>query len=289
MNYNFKTFGGMIQVNQARRFKSLFLVVVIFGVIISAAPILAEDNTENEVKTKIKIDDQLTVNKLKDGRIEGLKNAGQLKKEQRLAVLSQMKFTENEIKTMSVDLQQNIIANGGVKVESNQTDFKEVYTDLRGKDHVITEENREKIQKLIEKDLSEFKSKTKGNVSTLAMGSAADGIWYGMSYIVYNGINSYNTEYMYDYYTSYTWNGRPGVAFTDTVTQAWQSHTTRVSSSGQHAWQVPAWQNPNQPIYYYPMSINYNSIAGTQATFNLQYVDGTQYGHLKDSVRIPIT
>ena len=69
----------MIQVNQARRFKSLFLVVVIFGVIISAAPILAEDNTENEVKTKIKIDDQLTVNKLKDGRIEGLKNAGQLK------------------------------------------------------------------------------------------------------------------------------------------------------------------------------------------------------------------
>ncbi len=80
----------MIQVNQARRFKSLFLVVVIFGVIISAAPILAEDNTENEVKTKIKIDDQLTVNKLKDGRIEGLKNAGQLKKEQRLAVLSQM-------------------------------------------------------------------------------------------------------------------------------------------------------------------------------------------------------
>ncbi len=52
---------------------------------------------------------------------------------------------------MSVDLQQNIIANGGVKVESNQTDFKEVYTDLRGKDHVITEENREKNPKTYRK------------------------------------------------------------------------------------------------------------------------------------------
>lgn len=271
--------------------KKFFSGLLIFTLLfIQAFTAFGQTNSgaQEELETKeIRVNENLKVIQYKDGRVKGLKNAKGLTKAERAQILKLMKFSDKDIEIMQDELEIEIIETGGVKVPSTMTDFKEVYTDLDGNDHIVTDENREEIKQLIKKDLERYKqtnAKNNGDllVTASGMGYETDGEWTGFGAITYNGKTSNGTEFKYNYYTQYSWDNRPEVANVDTVAHAWQSHTTSLGSFGRHAWKTP-----EGITHYWDLDVEEENV-GSQAEINLYWADGKQYGYLRDDVRIPV-
>ena len=106
-----------------------------------------------------------------DGRIKPINNPESLTKEERTSILKLMKFSDVEIESFPEELVNELLTDGGVKVEVTQEDFVHIYTDLQGNDHIVTPETMDVVDKIKLRDAQIIASKINLNsgVSTFAM------------------------------------------------------------------------------------------------------------------------
>jgi len=262
--------------------KALF---VLFLVVALTLPTVSAESSDVEEKkyTEVSVNPTLKIKKYSDGRVEGIRNVDALSEKDIDSVLAQMNMTNEEISEVPLALKKQFVSRGGKKVNLT-TKVKGYYNSLDGNRYEITENNKEEIEKIREKDraaLKERERKLTGNkVSTLAMDSVVDGKFSAQSYLFLLGETS--TEYKYDYYTSYNWSSAPDNWYTDILAHSWQSHTTAVSRNGANNYKLfcdlNVWHNENMSLEPKP--------GGTIGKIDLQHACN-QYGALHDEVRIP--
>lgn len=228
----------------------------------------------------------VNVSILDDGRIKPINNPESLTKEERTSAMKLMKFSNAEIETFSVSLMNDILAEGGVKVELTQEDYTQTYTDLQGNDHIVTPETMEQVNEIKQKD-TEFIAKKynlNSGIDTLAMEKVTDGAFTGQGILTYIGKTSNGREYEYNYRTAFEWSTMPTFTFVDSIATSWQSHTTSMSSSKAYdRWANGGFSHSNK------ITLDRSSVAGTKGSIDLQNAPGRHYGYIEDKVRIPVT
>ncbi|MCP3773628.1 hypothetical protein NLX71_09930 [Paenibacillus sp. MZ04-78.2] len=246
-----------------------------------ALPAMAAGNDQQKdlKKNEIKMDKELSIYQFDDGRIEKVKDYSKLSDQQKNKILLEMKFTQEDIAGMSSILKDQFLSIGGYKVDTSVKKTK-IYTDKDGTNHEFTSNNGSEINTLINSETKQAQANS-SEIST--MSSVTDGIFSANSWVVFQGLTSNGAEYEYRMVTRYVWNGRPGVAFTDTIAHSYQSHSTRYQTNmSRHTW-----ASPSNIISNYQMSMSYPSAYATFGDIDLLYVDGLQEGYLNESVRIP--
>lgn len=227
----------------------------------------------------------VNVSIFEDGRIKPINNPESLTKEEQTSVLKLMKFSDNEIESFSEELINDILADGGVKVEVKQEDFVHIYTDLQGNDHIVTPETLDEVNEIKSRDLLFISNKLNLNsgVSPFAMEKVQDGNFTGQGILTYIGKTSNNTEFEYLYRTAWEWSLMPTLTFTDSVATSWQAHTTSVSTTSAYS----RWANGG---FYHgdKVTVDRSSVAGTKAKIDIQNAPGRHYGYIEDKVRIPV-
>ncbi len=269
------------------------LLMVVSPVVHAAGP----TDPDSQGK-KVRIDSSLIISKFEDGRVAPVQNADKLTGDQVDNILLQMNVTEDEIKTYSKDFKKKLVSRGGIKVDV-EIDLREYYNSLSGESYLVTEENKDSIDLIKQKDMNTINNMTpkskssKGEVQTLAMGSytSPGGKFIGGAAVFFLGKTSNNTEYKYDYYTTYDWypfaNNGNGLNFYfhDTVAHAWQSHTTSVLRNGANNLQI---YSTNPSVTQTPFTVT-PSISGSSARFDIYGNGYHEWGALHDEVRIPVS
>ncbi|NEW04777.1 hypothetical protein GK047_01925 [Paenibacillus sp. SYP-B3998] len=241
--------------------------------------------TSENSDLQLEIEPGIKIVKHKDGRIVPIPNVSKLTEVQVDKILREMNVQNSDLKDFPLEFKQNLVSRGGVKVELN-SEKKQIYRDREGNQHIVTPENKEDIDRIRKND--EKNLKLDRPVSVLSMGSVSDGIFSAKAYLFYLGTTTNGAEYKYDYYTSYNWNGPPNFNYEDSVGQAWQSHTTRVTTNGAHNYQNNCLNPSTQQIPYDPNDDIKLSIGGSQSKFELYGSVCKQWGALHDEVRIPV-
>lgn len=258
---------------------------------VTANAMTIEDSTKeitvdtNKVSNIVKLKN-LNVSILEDGRIEPINNPESLTKEERTSVMKLMKFTDAEIESYPEELINDLLADGGVKVELTQEDFVHIYTDLQGIDHIVTSETMDEVNEIKQRDAYFIVNKFNLNsgVNTFAMGGKTEGTFTGKGILTYLGKTSNNTEHEYLYRTAWEWSLMPKFTFTDSVATSWQAHTTTISSTGKYTrWANGGFSHDNK------VTVDKSNIQGTKATIDIQNAPGRHYGYIEDKVRIPIS
>ncbi|MHA2854183.1 hypothetical protein ACXZ7E_09350 [Paenibacillus lautus] len=250
-------------------------VITPLGQAVNASEYSAANET---LAREIKIASNFKVSLYNDGRIEAIENPEMLTNEQREEALKIMKFTDEEIQSFPEELQNDLLADGGVKVDLN-TEMVRVYTDLSGVDHVVTPENEEEIEKI---RMADYRTVYGENNKIVPYGSHREGSFTGSAILTYLGSDS--VVFKYKYRTTFDWSSKPVLTFTDSIAHAWQSHTTSVGSTAKQ-------YRLKQGIYNftYPENVKiYNDVTGTRATVDITRHDGNHYGYIEDEVRIPL-
>ncbi|MGE7274864.1 hypothetical protein [Brevibacillus panacihumi] len=241
----------------------------------------------------VKVGD-LDVTVYEDGRVKGLgkSKSQRISKNERKKILKIMGFSEKEIDTLPEEMQEELLAEGGVKVDSEVEYEPTIYTDLDGVQHVVNEKNKEKIKKIAKKDFEKLQEMGLVNedvtgdvtIAGTEIGDYEDGDFRGWGYIIYHGIE--DSEYEYSYYTKFEWSSRPTLYFTDRVAHAWQYHTTSIRTSADY--DVTYFSSSGRKLG----SIDYDpdteqDVYGSLAEIDIDYHEGIHDGYLKDKVRIP--
>ncbi|QOH62427.1 hypothetical protein [Paenibacillus polymyxa] len=263
--------------------KTGLLSLVIVGLLaFSQGSVSASSSEEMKVMdyTPLKIDNNLTVKKFSDGRIEPIENAKSLTEKQQYEILSEMGYTEKESEELSEAEKVYLITEGGVKVNVTQSEMVHKYFDLSGKEHIITPENEAEINKIKEADLKKIKG---DKFSTSAMGSVNDGTFSGTSSIHYMGKTANGREYKYSYRTHFNWSNIPWITLSDRVAHAFQSHTSAVGSKADFFYRTANgnWQDGEFS------NIDQSQVLGTIGSVRLIPIK-EQNGTLYTEVRIPV-
>ncbi|GKS15054.1 hypothetical protein YDYSY3_60540 [Paenibacillus chitinolyticus] len=227
----------------------------------------------------INIDPQVKITKEQNGLVNPVKNVESLNSNQINKILEEMNFTEKEIGEIPVDIKKQLVTRGGKSAELKQ-ETQQFYRSLDGKRYEITEQNKEEIEKIKKADKEKLLGK-ESEISTLGMDSKTDGIFSVKGIMALYGETS--SEYKYDYWTWYEWNGVPNFYLKDSIAQSWQSFAVSVSSNGAHNRQAYC-TNPSEQQYPYAVK---PSVTGSQASFDLYGSGCKQYGALHDDIRIP--
>ncbi|URJ45221.1 hypothetical protein MF628_005011 [Paenibacillus polymyxa] len=263
--------------------KTGLLSLVVVGLLaFSQGSVSASSSEEMKVMdyTPLKIDNNLTVKKFSDGRIEPIENAKSLTEKQQYEILSEMGYTEKESEELSESEKVYLITEGGVKVNVTQSEMVHKYFDLSGKEHIITPENEAEINKIKEADLKKIKG---DKISTSAMGSVNDGTFSGTSSIQYMGKTANGREYKYSYRTHFNWSNIPWITLSDRVAHAFQSHTSAVGSKAEFFYRTA---NGNWHDGEFS-NIDQSQVSGTIGSVRLIPIK-EQYGTLYTEVRIPV-
>jgi len=241
----------------------------------------------------VKVGD-LDVRVYEDGRVKGLgkSKSEKVPKNDRKKILKIMGFSEKEIDTLPEEMQEELIADGGVKVDSEVEYEPTFYTDLDGVEHIVTEKNKEKIQKIARKDFERLQENELVNkeitgdvkIAGTDLGDYKEGDFKGWGYIVYHGIE--DGEYEYSYYTKFEWSSRPILYFTDRVAHAWQSHTTSVKTTADY--DVTHFSSSGRKLGSFDFDPDIEQdVYGSMAEIDIDYHEGIHEGYVKDKVRIP--
>lgn len=249
----------------------------------------SKDGEEKISSKEVQIGD-LDVTVYEDGRVKGLGKSKKLSNKNRKQVLKLMRFTEEEIDSLPEELQNELVSEGGVKVDSKVEDFVHIYTDLDGNDHEVTEENKKEIEKIKKRDykkIQEMSAKGKVIAAGTDLGSETDGDFTGTGHIIYRGIEG--NEYGYMYYTKFEWSDRPALYFTDTLGHTWQNHTTSIGSASDY--DVRYFNGNGDPLgtIDFEPELDNSDVLGTKGEFDIDYHAGVHYGYIRDRVRIPRT
>lgn len=245
-----------------------------------------EITVDTDIVSEIVKLNNVNVSIFEDGRIEPINDPESLTKEEQTSILKLMKFSDNEIESFPEELINDLLADGGVKVEVTQEDFSHIYTDLQGNDHIVTPETIDEVNEIKLRDSLFIANKFNLNsgVSTFAMDKVVDGNFTGKGVLTYVGTTSNGKEYEYKYRTAWEWSLMPTLTFTDSVATSWQSHTTSVGTTSSYLRYAAGGFSHNNKV-----SVDRSNIAGTKATIDIQNAPGRHYGYIEDTVRIPVT
>jgi hypothetical protein len=278
-------------------------------------------------KTLVQIDNDLMITKLKDGRIEPIKNAKELKENKLDKILLEMGFEESEFSEMSLELKKEIVTDGGKQVETTleevnlSTDdaetgttvsdtgksFGEVENKIIAKLDKIKEKKNLKGKNFNEvenKKIAKFdKIRGKKNQSpieriySLAGASETQNGWdkpvsshdfRAQTYLIYTGKTTNGLEYTYNAWIEFEWGSKP-ISF------------TKDSYGIQFGVKAEKWsQNHEEYVYHtgslggvypFPLSIDTGEIYGTDWSFDWSsnYVIYETVGYGKQELRIPTT
>ncbi|AYB46252.1 hypothetical protein [Paenibacillus lautus] len=252
-----------------------------FGLVYLLLP-LSTINASNDQLSAIEPKNEIKVNnfsvfKYQDGRIQGIDAPEKLTDPQKTNILKLMNFNEQEIEKMDTQFKDLLLKDGGIKVDTVTTDKVHIYTDLNGKDHIVTDKNREEINKLRQEELK----KSNGEVSPLGVN---DGIYSGYGTSVYKGKTSNGVEYIYTYHNRFYFNERPNYTYVDTIGHSWQTNATPKNSTGEYYVQNLALRSD-----FGFKSIDQSSLTGTKAEVDLRALTGQHIGTLTTEVRIPVS
>ena len=238
------------------------------------------DNVSEIVKLE-----NVDISIFEDGRIKPINNPESLTREERTTALKLMEFSDDEIASFPEVLINDLLAEGGVKVELTKEDEVHIYTDLQGNDHIVTPETINQVNEIKKLDYLIIANKYNLNsgVSPFAMGQQKDGNFTGKGVLTYIGTSSTGKEYEYNYRTAWEWSLMPTLTWTDSIATSWQSHTTSVSTTSDYTrWANGGFSHDNK------VSVDRSSVAGTTAKIDIQNAPGRHYGYIQDKVRIPI-
>lgn len=228
----------------------------------------------------------VNVSIFEDGRIKPINNPESLTKEERTAAMKLMKFSDDEIKSFPEGLINELLADGGVKVELTQESFRHIYTDSQGNDHIVTPETMDEVNEIKLKDFQLIAKNNNLNsgIGTFFMDKVTDGIFTGEGILTYLGKTSNGLEFEYNYRTAWEFSSMPTITLTDSIATSWQSHTTSVSSISSYS----RYANGNFG-HDSKVSLDRSSVAGTKAKIDIQNAPGRHYGYIQDRVRIPVS
>lgn len=252
-------------------------------VFLVSIPFQAHAEEVNDIKISKKVNvDNLPVTIYEDGRVKKIDNPETLTDKQREKVLKLMRFTDEDIESFPETLENDLIADGGIKIELTEEDAEHIYTDLSGVDHVVTEENESEIAALKERDILKYKKSTgkAGSVSTL--GGWTEGTFSGKGVLTYLGATTY--EYKYKFRTTFNWSERPVFYFTDTIATAWQPNVTGVATTYDYTRYNNGYFSHDSNVKIEDPALN-----GTTLSIDIDSHSGKHYGYLEDEVLIPKT
>lgn len=244
-----------------------------FSTAVSAEESNVLNNLENST-SKMKVSSGITIEKYSDGRVKGFESVKNLNELQKTDILKEMKFTTEEIEKFPSTIVDQIISEGGVKVQLDQKNLKHIYTSLDGTDYIVNEETKDIVAKIKEADMEKLKGSS--SVGTLAMGDHSEGIFYGYGNLIYHGKVNNNLEYKYSYVTNFDWSQPPFFAVKDKVVVAYETNATRTGATG---------YNYTNHGNNDGMSLDY-SVYGVEGSINP--ID-SDYGYLKVDVNIPVS
>ncbi|RCX18054.1 hypothetical protein DFP94_1075 [Fontibacillus phaseoli] len=254
------------------------MFILLFSTVVSADELNSVNNPENTT-SKLKVGNGLTIEKFSDGRVKGIENAKSLNELQKKEILKQMKFTTEEIEKLPSTLINEIISEGGVKVQLEQKNYKHIYTSLDGMDYIVTDETKELVDKVKAADAVKL-GLGSNLIGTLEMGGHSEGIFSGYGTLIFNGKTSNNQEYKYSFVTNFNWSTGPTAWNYDKVAVAYETMATRTGSTGHHY----LYGNSSNDI---GMNISNSSVYGVEGT--TQAPTYNSYGYLMVNVNLPVS
>ncbi|WNQ10199.1 hypothetical protein MJA45_21625 [Paenibacillus aurantius] len=267
--------------------RSLVTAVALFSIFQTTC---LADSPFDQKKSKIVNVSDVSITLLSDGRIKGLDKPEKLSKTQKAEILKVIRFTEDDVAQIPDELQNQLLKEGGVKVETTASDLIHTYTDLNGQDHIVTDNNQEEIDAIKANDMKTLAAQS-GEITTFetGLGSVQEGSFSARGYVTYLGKSSNGIEYNYSYKTMFTWSARPAWYFEDKIAQTWQGNTTSTNTIGEYKVNTfSSSGNPTGTYYYGLKDVDRSSVSGTTATVDIVYLDGQHVGWLQDNVKIPV-
>lgn len=265
--------------------KACFVLSTVFLLLVPV--VNAQENVidENEKNSElIRIDSNLIIEKKLDGRVLPILNSNnqKLTSDQQDAILKEMRFTEDEIQSMSPSEKESTALAGGVKVDS-ETILLQYFNASDGKKYLVTDENRDEIEALRQQEAKKLSRKLNKEIQIQPLSSVKDGIFSARGHVTYQGKSPNATEFEYRYNDSFDWSSTPQNTITDTLAHAWQSHSTSVKSEAVTNTVVLGNNN-----YKYPSVIPEGVYA---SYFKFPYTTrfDSMNGYLVNHVRIPIS
>lgn len=241
-----------------------------------------EEVVSEEVVSRIAIDTSLTIEKTEDGRVLPVKNAKNLTTKQLDIVLRNMEMDDDLISNMPLAVKQHFVSTGGVAVPVT-TEKKEYFRTSDGKRILVTEENKDEIDKIKQEEIAKL-SKIEGLEFTTFgenLGSDASGDFRGYSALTYLGKTS--GEFQYQYADWFHYDADVTYRTTDKIARAWQDHTVSVKRHGFGQWVVNGWYND--------LSISTHHNGGTTGSYAAIKLPSSSlfdkaYGYYYDNVNI---
>lgn len=241
------------------------------------------DKEEQTVEI-LTIDSNLSLEKKADGRVfPKMKTRDQsLTISQQESVLIEMGFTEEELEEMDPVLKEDISLGGGKKVET-QTTLRQYYNSADGKKHLVTDENREEIEALRQKDARELSKKSDREINIEPLSYVEEYPFSAVGNVVYQGKTSNAAEFVFKYYNTANWAESPRQLYSDTLAHAWQGFATGVSREST----LTTWVTPQQGGTHYP-AVKIEGAYGSSA----KMVQGNYYSRhwtIMETVNIPVS
>ncbi|XEC93725.1 hypothetical protein AB6A23_20565 [Paenibacillus tarimensis] len=275
-----------------KKYLSLVTAIILL-LIVSTMPIASAQGFEDSSKKKggyvtkrIAVDSTLTIEKAADGRILPVKNAKKLSDTQLNTILKHMKVNDDLISKMPLEVKQHFVSKGGVSVPITSKQKEYFYTS-DGKRLLVTDENREEINKIKQQEAAKLNNSVQANnfsaLSGPDLGSDGDGTFSGFSNLQYIGETDKEKEYTYAEWFFY--NKNVNYHYTDKIAHAWQSHTKSIARSGSAQYYLFD--------KFHEMTVTTShegSVTGSSASIKLpQTFFESMFGLFYDDVRIPKT
>ncbi|MGE7614756.1 hypothetical protein [Paenibacillus sp. NPDC101420] len=242
---------------------------------------------ENQVEKAIKIDSNLTIHKRIDGTVVPVENSKNLNDAQLDSILLQMNVKEERIKDMPQSQKEFLASQGGIAAEVETSNIKRYFNSSDGKQYLVTDENKEEIEKLRQSEMKKLnlESDKNINITPFGMGSDASGSFKAYGSLMYLGKSPNATEFSYAYEDNFSFNSNVTQKFTDKIAHAWQSHTTSIDVRGDYSWYVlNSWGSKNLQFD------SGGSTFGRIGSFTQPSgIFSESKGYLTDIVRIPVT
>ncbi|REK76793.1 hypothetical protein [Paenibacillus paeoniae] len=262
----------------------IFLITFLITPVGSTHGFVNSPKSEREdVTSIIFVDSNLTIEKTEDGRVSPIKNANKLTISQLDSILTNMNVNHDQISNMPLPIKQKVVSRGGVAVPITTTKKTEHFVTPDGKQRLVTEENKEEIDKIKQQEISKLNnSNNNSGITPFSLGSERDGSFYGYSLLMYRGSTAAELEYEYIEYFSYDAN--VNYKYTDRIAHAWNPHTVSIGREAGAQYKLfGIWANMN-------VTTSHNdSTTGASASIklpNTQIIEET-FGYFIDTVRIP--
>ncbi|MGO1469436.1 MAG: hypothetical protein ACTHW2_05380 [Tissierella sp.] len=281
-----------------RKIISLCIAFVLIFPVIFSNYSFADELQEEVVVSKEKIDDNLSIEILNDGRVAPRKSSIEISEENLDTILKKIGYDENIINSWDIARKRNFVNKGGKVVDTELVSLEHNYISKDGKKHKVTSNNLSRIQKI---QLSDLKSigiegeeakkhnllkEDKARKSFETFGYKVVGDWFGQISVLYLGETS--TQYKFGITVDYNWDKNPAARNTDSVGLFWGNIAQPLAGthSGKHAALISGrgWVTNNHEI-------DVASTLGVRSQFKLNRstwggVPTKQMGFLEQSVNV---